>query len=336
MKIAPLATLTFALLSAVNLTAADAAPEVVSKLIATTYGGQNLHRVSSDGKIVPFKLPAGTNWGGGGPEGSGNPAVSPDGKLIAYIQKGGIQIRSMAGGKSTAAVSGYDYETLLITGWTPDSTRLVYFLGPPQADDAPPSKIKNPQYFVYDVKAKSSRGIKIQGSLCGWLPGGKMLLHDGEHGTLSAMSPVPGAQVALLSRAAAGWGQIVVSPDGKRIAVSSSKPNDTSGSQLVAVDLDSGKVSPLSPPGDWAEYQWPKWSPSGKRMAWLKRVSMVDGHPKSVIEVDGKSITKPADVFDHEWLTDTSLVLIGLETLAVIDADTGKEIGGKALPKEPE
>src|SRR6187401_901117 len=67
----------------------EPASGVVSKLIATTYGSPNLHRVSSDGKIVPFNLPTGTVWGNGSiSAGSNDPLESPDGKLLAYVQKG--------------------------------------------------------------------------------------------------------------------------------------------------------------------------------------------------------------------------------------------------------
>lgn len=322
--------------AAASSIAAEPEP-VVKKLIATTYGGSNLHMVGSDGKIEAFKLPKGTVWGGGGPEGSADPVISPDGKLLAFIQSGSLIIRPLEGGKGSNVVSGYKYETLLITGWTPDSTRLVYFLGPPQADDAPPSKIKDPQHFVHDLKAKKSTRIKVQGELCGWLPGGRMLLYDGEHGTLSEMAPAPGAQVKVLNKEAAGFGQIDLSPDGTRIALSRSKPNDTSsGSQLVTMDVDGSKVEPLTKVGEWAELQWPRWSPSGKRHAWLKRTGMKDGRPFSVLVVDGKDVTQPDEVSYFVWLTESTLAVIELEALAVVNADTSKELGRKVLPKTAE
>jgi hypothetical protein len=327
------AALLAALFPLAGLAASEAVPKVVSKLVPTNYGTPILHRVSSDGTITPVKMPAGTRWGGGSPDGSEDPILSPDGTRLAFVQRGSIQVRPLEGGKSTVVVSGYLWEMLLITGWSPDGRHLIYFLGPPQADDAPPSKVTESQHYVYDLKTRERRKINLKGSLCGWLPNGQMLLHDGEHRTLSSMPLEPGGKVTVLYKEAAEFGQIELSPDGRQIALSTNKPNDTSSAQLVTLDLASGKVTPLSKPGEWAQYQWPKWSPSGRRMGWLERTGMVEGRPLSVLAVDGKVITKPAELVDYLWLTDTSLVVVGLEALLVVDAGTGKELGRRALPK---
>ena len=333
MKHALIVALISSCLSGFSSRAEEAPAPVVAKLIATTYGGDNLHRVSSDGKIVPFKMPAGTRWDGGGPEGSSDPAPSPDGKQLAFIQKGSLLIRPMEGGKAVTVVSGYVHEMLYITGWSPDGSQLVYFLGPPQADDAPPSKITESKHFLYDVKAKTKREITLDGSLVGWLPNGEMLIHNTEHGTLSSLSLARGAKPKQLLKEEDELGQIELSPDGKRIAVSRNKRNDTSNSQLVAIELDGGKSTPISKPGEWAEFQWPKWSPSGKRTAWIARVGMVEGQPNSVLVVDGKILTKPGPLSDFLWLSETTIAMVELEALAVLDLATGKELGRKVTAK---
>jgi hypothetical protein len=307
---------------------------VVRKLVATTYGGSALHHAGSDGKITPFTLPAGTRWGGGGPEGSDDPVISPDGKLIAYIQNGALMVRPLEGGKASAIVSGYRHEMFLITGWTPDSRKLIYFLGPPQADDAPPSKVENPKHFIADVATKKVSEIVPGGSLCGWLPNGEMLLHDEEKGRIVSRAPEPGATPKVLLHDAAGFGQIVLSPDGHRIAVNRSRPNDTGSSQLVSVELATGAVTPLRAAGGWAEFQWPKWSPDGKRVSWLARTGTKDGMPLSVVVVDGKPVTKPANVSVYEWLTDTTMVVVELEAITVVDVTSGKELGREATGKK--
>ncbi len=313
----------------------EGAAGVVTRIIATTYGAPNLHLAGSDGKIVPYKMPDGTKWGNGSLNGGSNdPLASPDGKQLAFIQKGSLLIRPMEGGKATAVVSGYLHEDLLITGWSPDAGSLVYYLGPSQADDAPPSKVKTEKHFVYDLKSKTSRGIKLDGALCGWLPDGTMLVHSAEKGTVSSLALTADAAPKVLIKDAKDYGQIVVHSDGRRIAASWNKFGSPGSSQLIAVDLADGKVTPLTKPGGWADFEWPRWSPSGKRTSWLARTGMKEDLPQSVLVVDGKEITKPANLQDYHWLTENTLVVVEAEALAVIDANTGKELGRKKTAKK--
>lgn len=310
---------------------------VVRKLIATTYGGQHLHLAGSDGSIEPFRLPEGTVWGSGGDGGMNDPVLSPDGKSVAFIAKGSLTIRLLKGGKGTVAVSGYPHEEFLITGWTPDGSAIVYFLGPPQAEDPPPSKITEPQHFIYDLKTKQSRKIAVKGQLAGWLPGGEMLLwqDEGQRSVVWSLSLEPGAQPNELLSDPASFSQVVLSPDGTRIATGISPRNETTSNQLISIELATGKRTPLREPAGWAEIQWPRWSPSGKHLSWEARVGMEDGIPRTVIVVDGKPVTKPAVMGAHYWLTDTVIAFAGLDALVVIEATTGKELGRKALKGKP-
>ena len=303
-------------------------PTPASRVVATATSG--IFRVASDGKITPLDLPKGTVTGGGGPQGTTDPQVSPDGKLIAFIHRGSLKIRPVQGGEAISVVSGYLHELLLITGWSADSGNLVYFLGPPQADDAPPSKVTEEKQFVYDLKDRAKREISINGTVVGWLPGGEMLVQNLEEGTISSQSLIAHAKPKVLLKDTAGYGQIILSPDGKELAVSSSKPNDTSSSQLLRVELATGKTTPITKPGAWAEFQWPKWSLSGKQLAWFAQVSFKEGIPKSVLVVEGKTVSKPAQVFEFFWLTESIIILQEQQAIVVLDITTGKELGRKA------
>jgi Tol biopolymer transport system component len=233
----------------------------------------------------------------------------------------------MEGGKAAAVVSGYPHEELLITGWSPDNASLLYYLGPPQADDAPPSKVKTEKHFIYDLKSKTSKEIKLDGALCGWLPDGAMLVHSTEKGTVSSLALTADAAPKVLIKEAKDYGQIALHPDGRKFAASWNKFGNPGTSQLITVDLADGKVTPLTKEGGWADFEWPKWSPSGKRTSWLVRTGMKEDLPQSVLVVDGKEITKPANLQDYHWLTENTLVVVEAEALAVVNADTGKELG---------
>jgi dipeptidyl aminopeptidase/acylaminoacyl peptidase len=322
-------------------TASKAAEEkpgsgVVRKLIATTYGGQRLHLAGSDGRIQPFTLPEGTVWGSGGDGGSSDPVLSPDGTSVAYLRSGSLNIRPCAGGKATVAVSGYPHEEFLITGWSPDGASLVYFLGPPQSEDPPPSKITEPKHFVYDVKSKQSREIRIAGQLAGWLPDGAMLLwqDDGQRTVVRSQALHPGAAAKELLSTPDSLGQVVVSPEGTRIAAAVSPRNQTTTSQIASIELATGKRTPLREPAGWAEIQWPRWSPSGKHVSWQATVEMREGIPWNVVMVDSKPRTKPAELSGHYWLTDEVLAVVESNAIAVIEASTGKELGRRKFGKK--
>lgn len=311
---------------------AEEAPPA-GKLIATTFGASRLHMVHPDGKISPFTLPAGTQWGSGTMGLSQDPLLSPDGRSVAYIHKGGVKFRSLDGKQTVTVVDGYPHEDLSLGGWSPTGDALVYFIGPPQGEDPPESKVTEPKYFVYELKTKQHREIKFPGYIAGWLPTGEMLLYDAEPGALLSLALTDGAKPKSIQAEAVGLGQISLSPDGKRLAASKSKPNDTSSSQLITMDLATGTVTPLTKPGDWAELQWPKWSPSGKRNSWEQRVGMKDGIPSVVLVVDGKPITKEGEIYGHLWLTETSLIVLQPKGIVVVDAATGKELRIRAFPK---
>ena len=158
-----------------------------------------------------------------------------------------------------------------------------------------------------------------------------MLIQNLEEGTLSSQGLTAEAKPKVLLKDTAGYGQITLSPDGKELAVSSSKPNDTSSSQLLRVELASGKTTPITKPGAWAEFQWPKWSPSGKQLAWFAQVSFKEGIPKSVLVVEGKTVSKPAQVFEFFWLTESVIILQEQQAIVVLDVATGKELSRKAI-----
>lgn len=313
---------------------AETPPPVVSKLVATTYGASQLHLVSSDGRIIPYALPKGTQWGNESGAGSDAPRCSPDGTQVAFVKQGSVQIRPLAGGESTTVLSGYRKETLLLTAWSPQAQLLIYYLGPPQGEAPAPSKVTEAKHFIYDLNAKTTREIVLGGTVCGWLSKAELLIHDEEHGTLCSLAAAPGAQPKVLLKEAQDLGQVALSSDGQWIVATRSKSGATSTSQIVRIELATGATNPLSAVGAWADYQWPSWSPSGKQTAWLARVGSDLAAPKSVVVVAGKPLTQPKDLAYAEWLSESTLLVQETEALVVLDAATGKELGRKALGKK--
>jgi Tol biopolymer transport system component len=156
-----------------------------------------------------------------------------------------------------------------------------------------------------------------------------MLVHDPEKGTVSSQALTSGSAPKVLLRETKDYGQIAVSPDGRKIAATVNKFGNPGTSQLITVELAGGAVTPLTKESGWADVQWPQWSPSGKQIAWQLRVGEKEGMPQSTVVVNGKNLTKPAMTGTHQWLTEKALVVTELEAIVIVDAESGKELGRK-------
>ena len=304
-----------------------------------TYEMNCVWRVHTDGKIEKLTCMDGRYvYTGSISAGSNSPSVSPDRKYVAFIRKDDLWLYRVdtkdlmqitrAGKSETKTYASVDVS---IITWSWDSKKILYAIYPGEGIDPeghrPDKKIRPVKYglYVYNVGNASSELVakKIEGSISAWLPDGKMLVEN-EKKRLSTVEPgskpTPFPVTGELS-------QITVSPDGKWIAALTSSPD-----RLVKVNLTNYEVVPLTPAGEFAEYQWPKISPSGKHVLYERRSGMKDGIPILEVTVDGKKLYTSSGLSDYSWVDDRVIAFTqrtsdnGLEIM-VIDSATGKTVG---------
>jgi len=140
---------------------------------------------------------------------------------------------------------------------------------------------------------------------------------DGSSATLVASLPGPPVQ-PYLSHDGRWLSMIVVVPG---------DPGKTSNSQLWRVNLESGEASAVTAVGDYAQFQWPRVSPTGERIAYV----CDERTGASIVEtlvVDGKCLSAcPTGVrMRFEWVSDEVLSVACGERLIVLNAETGTKV----------
>ena len=117
-------------------------------------------------------------------------------------------------------------------------------------------------------------------------------------------------------------GQEDISPDGRWLTLLKSDwTNHTS--QLFKVELGTGTVATITNIGQWAEYQWPKLSPSQSRIAYEHKLSTA-GLPRSDLIVDGRTVYSFTGYRKLYWIDESTLALLNESILTVVDVNTGQ------------
>lgn len=232
------------------------------------------------------------------PDNAYNPMPSPDGRHIAYVRTGwgekGVvgfgrgslvsEVKLMnAEGAPAPKILAEDY---FLSGWTPDSTRVVCYrdlrfaLVSMDGKQDPKGRIPNdPDSYT------SAEWVAYSPSLATVLWSRPV---DKSHGAIET----PGRTI---TREPGFWNERVVpSPDGRYLAVFA----ESSQTDLRIYDLwlelwtDLGTIS-IHPDKDWSYVQpdWSPWFADGSRLVFLRNSSLVvaspDGATKAEIKVNG-------------------------------------------------
>ena len=261
--------------------------------------------VSADGKVKRLEWPDGAvNSTGRAGAGSDAPLASPDGKRVAYVRggarKGPVVVRTLDPAAS-ATVEAPPRSELLVTSWSADGRRLLFTAAPidgPNGVDANPDG-SDLLFFVYDVVAQRTTPMRVPDG-CeyqAWLPSGEVLVTC-ENGKV--LGRARGSQFERIAAKHQGFTQAHVGENGAVALVADN---------AILLLAAGSYAERIGPSGAFADYQFPKPSPSGRRVGYAHHVrSGNSGHVRIDLEVDGKKVAD--DVYDFEWLDEGTLVVL--------------------------
>lgn len=280
-------------------------------------------------------------------EGTTRPLVSPDQTHVAFSRENDLWILDLKTKKSVRATHLGRPETstlaavrVLVSLWASDGSKILYRVMPGFPADlegeGPELKERKAKYgmYIYDLERSTSRPVKVPGEVRAWLPGGDFIVKaqtgDSFAGKLMRFHPgEPQGRGKVISDHSDDYVQLEVNPDGQRILT---LIGDTrTGAQLIEIDLRTNTSSTIAK-GKFAEVQWGKYSPTGKRISYVRGNALrCDGHGDELV-VDGKTVFSMREPFYTYWIDDDTIALfvVDLSTKAkhewvLIDLKSGTE-----------
>lgn len=300
-----------------------------------------LWKASSSGKISPVN-PAFAIWS---VDGYFNdiPAVSPDNRMLAFAWYGDLWVRDLASleewriTKSARPDDGeYARVGVEVRGWSPGSDRLLYEIVRPDRfprdscgmEERPAPIVRAAPYglYLYELRSHTSRAVTLPGEFAAWIAGDEI-----------AVSAGPRPFVASYLRTKLGatdtapkpflpdrrCGQFQTHPEGSRLLALCDWDDK---SQLVELDLLDGHVMSTMAEGTFAEHQWPRFSPSGRRIAWIRQSRFRGAQPIGALIVDSNTTFAcpgAGSVIGYRWIDDDTVFCDCADDFYVVEVPTG-------------
>jgi Tol biopolymer transport system component len=238
------------------------------------------------------------------------PALSPDGKHVAFVALNQLYIMPI-GGKPTAITNDTFYKQG--PAWSPDGKKLAYIT---DKDGIENIYIHDTSAITdtSDLRAAPSEDAQIMPA---WSPDGKWMAFQNEH-METWLADLSTGKIKKLTEATFFPGRASFAPNGKTVVIATIHPYTKrfreGTSAIITVDLATGKQQMFDP----APYEsvttrtedGPIYSPNGKEMAFVMDDLLytlkvdADGHPT------GKALVLNAETTDAPtWSADSSHIL---------------------------
>jgi hypothetical protein len=230
-------------------------------LVALTY----LPDATPAGVTAARDLEITADWGSGAVQvGSSGPFLSADGQWIAMIRKWQLVVQRVDGTVTTTLTKFKPGSVeLLISGFSPDSSKLLYNLGESQADDpAPLPKGVEAGFYLLTLADMTTARVPGLEGFDAWLPDSTTVIyqHRDRPGTTLMKADINAPTGVPLQTTAAtfGFGQLITL--GEHVAY-------IDHDHLVRRRLDGSDPQDLTDKGAFAQYQEPRFAPDGARIA---------------------------------------------------------------------
>jgi hypothetical protein len=299
-----------------------------SAVIARVPDTKSASRVYADGRIesLPF---VGTGRGSGAIyAGEDFPAPSPDGRYVAYVRDRTLRLfdtttsRDRQISPRAGSDSGQTAEEVLITIWSVDGTKLLYHrAGSDQST-----------YWIYDMLRDTSAAVSLPAGFLVWVRDDEFILEETAKSGRRSVSRwrIGDATTRPFLPGADDFGQFRRSRDGRSLVAL--KGISGKSSQVVRIDVASGAISPITPLGNWGEYQRPVFSPSGKQVAYFHKTGMSSGIISGDVVVDGKPVAKFTHTGKLEWVNERVLGVRDSCSFLVVDTETKTTLASQPVP----
>jgi Tol biopolymer transport system component/imidazolonepropionase-like amidohydrolase len=254
-----------------------------------------------------------------------HPAVSPDGKQVAFAALGDLWLAATTGGEVTPERLTNDRFVEIDPAWSPDGTRLAF-----SAD-----RSGSMDLWVRDLRTRTDRKLASNATAAAWSPDASQIVFLNPGAELQVLDVATGqtrrAHDRLNEPGRPSW-----SPDGRFVVTSALKPYSTrfreGVNQVLRVPVNSEGADRWLPPPvahkaiGMREQTGPVWSPDGTQMA-----ALIDGHLTTFpVGGDGTPTGPPRRVSEEianapSWTADSRFLLY--QTVAkfrLVDIITGQ------------
>ncbi len=269
----------------------------------------------------------------------GDIIASPDGHWLAFAREGDIWIHDVKNGKSekATAIASVATETspgreFVIVAWAPDSRRVLlrenHWAPPPNDDEG--IMPESGGFFILDRASGKVSPVSLPSSvgLYGWM--GNRGFISGPKPTISIGSlwnfSLGKGELEVITRDDCQYGQPYADSSGKHILAVRSCPNLPNCShQVVEISVANPpdqNIETLTECGRWGEFQWPTFSPTGKRISYFHQgpIDAKGRHTSTLIADNRPAFETCSDGrMDMAWIDDDHIASFCSGMLVLID-----------------
>lgn len=286
-----------------------------------------IYNITED-KIVTASLSA-SNIGFASGIGSSSPEHTPNFLYTAFIDTKTYDLFLLSHETmKPKQISPKDMIVEYISGWSPDSKKLVYVSGqnsfPAIGGSSNEKRVAakpdqdGGEFYLFDIDTGISTKLPIEDyALYGFIDSTHLLLKNkdpntGSDGDKLIIFNTNTFELDTSIQESFGFGanQFDFSRDGKKWTYTISR-NPTTDANIILADFPSREGLQIDN-GQWADVQMPKLSPNATKVAYQKREGYIrDGVPKEAVWIYNtttKEKARFADGWPYLWIDDNTLV----------------------------